>query len=193
MVSNTPCQVIFTMAAPNEIQEMSSVPITSSQSRTYVGIYANSDISWEQVPSHNGSPSAAILYPHKDRSRHLSGVGSQNLSVVQHVPPSHQRPFIENHSMLPEVGNFNNLVSSSTEYTREAADVPSEPVNYREDVDMDDKQLLLISTKELNRILKKKGVSKARQKEIKSERRTLKNRGKYFMVWFYNMFSCHHH
>ena len=172
------------MAAPNDIPEMSSVPITSSRSRTYVGIHANSDISWQQVPSHNGSLSAAILYPHKGRNRQLSGVGPQNLSVVQHVPASHQRPYIENHSMSPEVISSNNLVSSSTEYTREAADVPSEPVNYREDVDMDDKQLLLISTKELNRILKKKGVSKARQKEIKSERRTLKNRGKYFIVCF---------
>merc|ERR1712223_1371341 len=41
----------------------------------------------------------------------------------------------------------------------------------------DDKALVTISTKELNRLLKKKGINKSRQKEIKSERRTLKNRG----------------
>ena len=46
----------------------------------------------------------------------------------------------------------------------------------REDVGLNDVDLSNISTKELNKLLKKKGISKARQKEIKKERRTLKNR-----------------
>merc|ERR1739844_209102 len=56
-------------------------------------------------------------------------------------------------------------------------EVPSEPVNYRDDIELDDKALVTMGTKELNRRLKKKGITKSRQKEIKSERRTLKNRG----------------
>ena len=45
-----------------------------------------------------------------------------------------------------------------------------------EDVGLDDVQLVKISTKDLNRHLKKKGIGKDRQKEVKQRRRTLKNR-----------------
>merc|ERR1712095_190737 len=38
-------------------------------------------------------------------------------------------------------------------------------------------ELVTLSTKELNRMLKKKGITKERAKEIKRERRMLKNRG----------------
>ena len=61
--------------------------------------------------------------------------------------------------------------------------------NMREDVGLNDVDLSNISTKELNKLLKKKGISKARQKEIKKERRTLKNRrvqGHGFdCIWFF--------
>ena len=45
-----------------------------------------------------------------------------------------------------------------------------------EDVGLDDVELVQISTKELNRHLKKKNIDKPRQKEVKARRRTLKNR-----------------
>jgi hypothetical protein len=45
-----------------------------------------------------------------------------------------------------------------------------------EDVGLDDIELVRISTKDLNRHLKKKGVEKNRQNEVKARRRTLKNR-----------------
>ena len=51
------------------------------------------------------------------------------------------------------------------------------PINQRVDVGLSDQELVTLSTKELNRMLKKKGISKERAKEIKRERRTLKNRG----------------
>ncbi|TRY80764.1 hypothetical protein TCAL_13489 [Tigriopus californicus] len=47
----------------------------------------------------------------------------------------------------------------------------------REDVGLSDEDLLTISTKDLNRLLKKLNIGKARGKELKRERRTLKNRG----------------
>ena len=42
---------------------------------------------------------------------------------------------------------------------------------------MNDQQLVLISTKELNKLMKRLKLSKERRTEIKAERRTLKNRG----------------
>ena len=55
---------------------------------------------------------------------------------------------------------------------------PPQPVNYREDVELDDIALIAISTRELNLRLKEKGITKSRQREIKSDRRALKNRRK---------------
>ncbi len=52
-----------------------------------------------------------------------------------------------------------------------------QPVNVRTDINLSDQDLILISTKGLNKLLKDKKVDKKRQKEIKAERRTLKNRG----------------
>ena len=50
------------------------------------------------------------------------------------------------------------------------------PINQRVDVGLSDQELVTISTKELNEMLKKKGITKDRAEEIKRERRTLKNR-----------------
>ena len=57
-------------------------------------------------------------------------------------------------------------------------EAPSQPVHYVEDIELDDIALLAISTKELNRRLKEKGITRSRQREIKSKRRFLKNRRK---------------
>ena len=57
-------------------------------------------------------------------------------------------------------------------------EAPPPPVNYREDIELDDIALIAISTMELNRRLKERGITRSRQREIKSERRTLKNRRK---------------
>jgi len=48
---------------------------------------------------------------------------------------------------------------------------------FRTDIGLDDKDLIDIETKDLNKRLKKANISKDRQKAIKAERRTLKNRG----------------
>jgi len=48
---------------------------------------------------------------------------------------------------------------------------------FRTDIGLDDKDLIDIETKDLNKRLKKANISKERQKAIKAERRTLKNRG----------------
>jgi len=46
-----------------------------------------------------------------------------------------------------------------------------------DELEIYDQQLVLMETKELNKLLKKRGVSKVKQKDIKQRRRTLKNRG----------------
>ena len=47
---------------------------------------------------------------------------------------------------------------------------------YIEDLDMFDEELVMMATKDLNSLLKKRNVAKPRQKDIKQRRRTLKNR-----------------
>ena len=68
--------------------------------------------------------------------------------------------------------------SSSISSEFDQVEVPKEPINFRDDIELDDKALVVIDTKSLNRLMKKKGISKRRQREIKEERRKLKNRGK---------------
>ena len=54
------------------------------------------------------------------------------------------------------------------------------PINKRQDIGCSDQELVMQSTKALNKMIKKRGISKERAKQIKQERRTLKNRGKQF-------------
>ena len=56
-------------------------------------------------------------------------------------------------------------------------DVEDHNINYRDDIGLGDEKLVTLSTKDLNKMLKKRGITKDRAKEIKRERRTLKNRG----------------
>ena len=51
------------------------------------------------------------------------------------------------------------------------------PINIRDDIGLSDQELVVRTTKELNKLLKNKNIPKERQKQIKQERRTLKNRG----------------
>jgi len=56
-------------------------------------------------------------------------------------------------------------------------DLLSNPINQRNDTGLSDQELVTMSTREINKLLKKRGIDKERQKELKQERRTLKNRG----------------
>ena len=51
------------------------------------------------------------------------------------------------------------------------------PINIRGDIGLSDQELVMQCTKALNKLIKKKGISKERARQIKQERRTLKNRG----------------
>lgn len=58
-------------------------------------------------------------------------------------------------------------------------DIPDHPINLekRIDIGLSDQELVTMSTKEINKLLKKRNIPKERAKELKQERRTLKNRG----------------
>ena len=145
---------------------------TTRKSPTLVTIRPDSSISWSPSQKIVSSNPAVILASRNALEPPIIAGG--NLSVVQHVPPTNQQTF-RGDSELQATTGINDRVTSTS--NSDLAELPSEPVNYREDIKLDDKALVTISTKELNRRLKKEGIGKARQKEIKSERRTLKNRG----------------
>ena len=68
-------------------------------------------------------------------------------------------------------------------------DLPNEPVKNREDIGLDNQELLTMNIKDLNRLIKKRRTSKAEQKKIKDKRRTLKNRGAYSLFKIFNVYS----
>ena len=78
--------------------------------------------------------------------------------------------------------SFQGDISSDTMDSNQSINIEDEwqdlpPINFREDIGLSDQDLVKLSTKDLNRLLKKKNIAKERQKQIKQERRTLKNRG----------------
>lgn len=73
---------------------------------------------------------------------------------------------------------FEEQLKGERQYSEdEDLDLSLVDLKVREDVGLSDEDLLTISTKDLNRLLKKLNIDKARGKELKRERRTLKNRG----------------
>ena len=55
---------------------------------------------------------------------------------------------------------------------------PEEPRgSYIEDIDLFDRELVLMTTKDLNNLMKRQNIPKRRRELIKQRRRTLKNRG----------------
>ena len=71
------------------------------------------------------------------------------------------------------VSSTNSSSSASTEEDGQKV----EPGSWNEDVKMFDADLVQISTKELNKKLKKENIVKGEARKIKARRRTLKNRG----------------
>ena len=158
---------------------------TALRPQTFVAIHPNSSITWDPPPHQNGSCTPLIVFGGKEKSQVRLARGAQHVSAVQQVPPTHQRQHYCGNDYI-ETSNGRSLVSSTSNSSN---DVTSEPVNYREDVELDDQAVVTLPIKELNRRLKKKGISKARQKEIKSERRTLKNRGKCRNIFGHNQYD----
>merc|ERR1712062_586783 len=84
--------------------------------------------------------------------------------IMLHMPPS-------NDSGFHEIGN----ISPMSVESNNNEDLP--PINIRGDVGLSDQELVLKTTKELNKLIKKRNIPKDRARQIKQERRTLKNRG----------------
>ena len=68
-------------------------------------------------------------------------------------------------------------ISTAISFYSELAQSPENLAgSYIEDLDMFDEELVMMATKDLNSLLKRRNVAKKRQKDIKQRRRTLKNR-----------------
>merc|ERR1739838_1172768 len=65
------------------------------------------------------------------------------------------------------------LKDISTPTAVEEGDVLSNPINQRNCIGLSDQEIILMSTEEINKLLKKTGIDKDRQKELKQERRRL--------------------
>ena len=176
-VSSTP-SASTNQVSTNNLNLHSTYSVVPS-SHSLVAIQRNSDIAWVSSPTPNGHTRPVFLDKSKERNHFLAPVMEQQVSIVQHVRPTRdQRHFSANDSILQEANNSSNHSSSSTSNV-ELVEIPQEPVNYMEDVGLDDSALIAITTTDLNHLLKKKCIRKARQKKIKDRRRTLKNRGTY--------------
>merc|ERR1711935_830083 len=99
----------------------------------------------------------------------------ENLSEIQETP------------VIPEKINDSSSDSDEPEIIEEVIkeeqnakviqdEILSNPINTRNDIGISDQELVAMSTKEINKLLKKSGIPKERQKELKEERRTLERR-----------------
>ena len=145
----TPTSLLSHAPPPISRSNFRMIAPTARRPQEFVDIYRNSNIAWSSGPS----------------------------PVVQHISPTNHRQNPDNISSLQDM-NCRNPRVSSTASDSDLSEVPLEPAIYVDDIGLDDKALVTISIKELNRFLKKKEINKSRTNDIKRERRTLKNRGK---------------
>lgn len=94
-------------------------------------------------------------------------VGPDNLTIDEHNQIFYNQL---------QRGNNGRTMDSGVACGEEEEDGTGNPVNFRPDIGLSDQDLILMPTKDLNKLLKKKNIGKVRQKQIKQERRTLKNR-----------------
>ena len=144
-----------------------SQPQTTRRPPTLVAIQPGSSISWApELTKNTAAADAAAVVGGKNVNHSPTIVVLQHVSVV---------PAVGSESVLQDIASNSNLVTLSTSNS-DLDQALSEPVNYREDIKLDDHALVAICTKELYRLFEKESISKARRKQIKSERRTLKHR-----------------
>merc|ERR1711935_19104 len=102
-------------------------------------------------------------------------MGEENLSEIQETPVIPEK--INNSSSDSDEPEIIEEVIKEEQNTKVMQDeILSNPINTRNDIGISDEELVTMSTKEINKLLKKSGIPKERQKELKEERRTLERR-----------------
>merc|ERR1711935_1178879 len=100
----------------------------------------------------------------------------ENLSEIQETPVIPEK-ISDSSSDSDEPEIIEEVIKEEQNAKVVQDEILSNPINTRNDIGISDQELVAMSTKEINKLLKKSGIPKERQKELKEERRTLKNRG----------------
>ena len=153
------------------------------QPQKYVPIHASPNVSWAPLPSHNETDSDG-----------KNIFGTRQEPIAQHLTASSKENYPCNNGISSavdrsQIGVASSLQSSTTD-NLELDEVPSDQGKYHDDIGLYDEKLVSIGTKSLNKLLKKKKISKTREKKIKARRRTLRNRGNFhisFSVYLKNI------
>ena len=160
-----------------------------SQPQQYVAIHASPNISWAPSPAHNEMDSDGKNIIHRRQvpiAQHLRASLKQNYPMHKDISSAVDRSQIV---MATSLG-------SSTTNNLEQVKVPSDQGKYHDEIELYDAALVSIGTKDLNKLIKKKGILKTKAKQIKARRRTVRNRGNFhisFSVYLKNIILvlCH--
>ena len=92
----------------------------------------------------------------------------------------------EAQSTTPTAASYHSIdpilcIAGPTANNIDIDEVPPDQRKYHCDIGLSDEKLESIGTKDLNKLLKDKSISKTRETQIKARRRTLKNRGNFYI------------
>ena len=153
------------------------------QPQKYVAIHASPNISSHPSPAHNETN-----YDGKNI------ICTRQVPIAQDLPATLHRNCPCNKDISSTVDRSQILIDtslkSSTAKNLELDEVTSDQGKYHDEIELYDAELESIGTKDLNKLLKKKGILKTKVKQIKARRRTLRNRGNFhinFSVYLKNI------
>ena len=142
------------------------------QPQQYGAIHASPNVSWAPSPAHNETDSDG---------KNIICVRQE--PIAQQLPESFQEKYPYNKGISSSVDRSQRIIAtsfeSSTTNTIELDEVPSDQGKYHDEIVLYDEVLVSIGAKDLNKLLKKKRISKTRRTQIKARRRTLRNRGNF--------------
>ena len=157
------------------------------QTQQYVAVHASPNVSWAPSPSHNET---------EGNGKNI--ICTRQIPIDQHLRASFQQNYPCNQGISSAVDRSQIVMAttsvSSTADNLEQNKVPSDQGKYHDEIELYDAELLSIGTKDLNKLLKKKGILKTKVKQIKARRRTLRNRGNFhinFSVYLKNIHINH--
>ena len=144
------------------------------QTQQYVAVHASPNVSWAPSPSHNET---------EGNGKNI--ICTRQIPIDQHLRASFQQKYPCNQGISSAVDRSQIVMAttlvSSTADNLEQNKVPSDQGKYHDEIELYDAELLSIGTKDLNKLLKKKGILKTKVKQIKARRRTLRNRGNFYI------------
>merc|ERR1712008_263908 len=99
----------------------------------------------------------------------------ENLSEIQETPAIPEK-ISDSSSDSDEPEIIEEVIKEEQNAKVIQDEILSNPINTRNDIGISDQELVSMSTKEINKLLKKSGIPKERQKKLKEERSRLERR-----------------